>query len=71
MTQTDFHHAAPVYEYLAGWTEDISKARALDDLPANARAYVDSLRGAVRARRSRAIGVGPGRDETIVVRPLV
>src|SRR6476620_6636414 len=27
MTQTEFHHAAPVYEYFDGWTEDISGAR--------------------------------------------
>ena len=27
MTQTEFHHAVPVYEYLDGWPEDISKAR--------------------------------------------
>ena len=28
MTQTDFHHAVPVYEYFDGWWEDISKARS-------------------------------------------
>ncbi len=38
MTQTDFHHATPIYEYLPGWTEDISTAKSLADLPANARA---------------------------------
>src|SRR5258707_12245767 len=26
MTQTDFHHAKPIYEYLPGWYEDTSKA---------------------------------------------
>jgi adenylosuccinate synthase len=26
MTQTEFHHAVPVYEYFDGWSEDISKA---------------------------------------------
>jgi adenylosuccinate synthase len=70
MTQTDFHHAKPVYEYLPGWTEDLSKARSLDDLPAGARAYVDYLEARSGAPFS-AIGVGPGRDETITVRPLV
>src|SRR4249919_1157364 len=43
LTQTDFHHAVPVYESLPGWSQDISGARSLDDLPANARAYVDFL----------------------------
>ena len=70
LTQTGFHHAVPVYESLPGWTEDISAARSLDDLPTNARAYVDFLEERSGAPMS-VIGVGPARDETIVVRPLV
>jgi adenylosuccinate synthase len=68
--QTDFHHAKPIYELLPGWTEDLSKARSLDDLPRNARAYVEFLENISGARIS-AVGVGPGRDETIAVRDLV
>jgi adenylosuccinate synthase len=68
--QTDFHHAKPIYENLPGWTEDLSKARTLDDLPKNARAYVEFLENISGARIS-AVGVGPGRDETIAVRDLV
>jgi adenylosuccinate synthase len=52
MTQTDFHHAKPIYEFLPGWDEDISKARDFDDLPANAQAYVRRSRRCP-ARRSR------------------
>ncbi len=70
MTQTDFHHARPVYEYLPGWSEDISGARTLDDLPANARSYVHELEAMSGARIS-AVGVGPGRDETVAVHDLV
>ena len=70
LTQTDFHHAVPVYESRPGWTEDISAARSLADLPKNARAYVDYLEERSGAPMS-VIGVGPARDETIVVRPLV
>ncbi|MGZ4648836.1 MAG: adenylosuccinate synthase, partial [Blastococcus sp.] len=33
VNQTDFHHAKPIYEYLPGWTEDISGCRTLADLP--------------------------------------
>ena len=65
MTQTDFHHAVPVYEELPGWWEDISKCRTFEELPANARAYVERLEELSGARMS-AIGVGPGRDQTIV-----
>ena len=69
-SQSDFHHAQPIYEYLPGWSEPISQARELKDLPANARAYVKFLEEVSGAPMS-AIGVGPGRDETIVVKDLI
>ena len=69
-SQSDFHHAKPIYEYLPGWSENISKAKAIDDLPKNARAYVEYLEKISGAPIS-AIGVGPGRDETITVRDLI
>ena len=69
-SQSDFHHAKPIYEYLPGWSEDISKARKLSDLPANAQKYVKFLEEISGAPMS-AIGVGPGRDETIVVNEFV
>ena len=69
-SQTDFHHALPIYEYLPGWTEDISKARKLSDLPKNAQDYIAFLEEISGAPMS-AIGVGPGRDETIVTRDLL
>ncbi|MEY8040721.1 MULTISPECIES: adenylosuccinate synthase [Saccharopolyspora] len=65
MTQTGVHHAVPVYEEMPGWWEDISHARTFEDLPANARSYVLRLEELSGARMS-AIGVGPGRDQTIV-----
>jgi adenylosuccinate synthase len=64
MTQTEFHHATPIYEYLDGWWEDISKARDLADLPVNARAYLDALGSMIGAPIS-AVGVGPRRDQTL------
>jgi len=69
-SQTEFHHAKPVYEYLPGWSENISGARSLDDLPKNAQGYVKFLEDISGAPMS-AIGVGPGREETIVVRDLI
>jgi len=69
-SQTDFHHTKPIYEYLPGWSESISKAKSIDDLPVNAREYVKFLEKVSGAPIS-AIGVGPGRDETIVVRDLI
>jgi len=70
MTQTEFHHAKPVYEYLDGWWEDISEAKSFADLPKAAQNYVkaiEELSGAPVA----AIGVGPRRDQTLQLRPLL
>jgi len=70
MTQTDFHHAVPVYDELPGWSEDISAARSFDDLPAPARSYVRTLEELSGVPVS-AIGVGPGREQTLWLRDLV
>nr|WP_153427247.1 adenylosuccinate synthase [Streptomyces alkaliphilus] len=69
-SQTDFHHAKPIYEYLPGWSESITGAKTLEDLPANARAYVKALEEMSGAPIS-AIGVGPGREETIQLRSFL
>ncbi len=70
VSQSDFHHAKPIYEELPGWSEDISGARELSDLPANARAYVRFLEDCSGSRIS-AIGVGPARDEIVQLHDLV
>ena len=58
MTQTEFHHATPVYEYVDGWGEDISRARSIADLPRAAREYVSTVEEQCGAPVS-AIGVDP------------
>ncbi|MER6825201.1 adenylosuccinate synthase [Streptosporangium sp. NPDC000563] len=70
MTQTDFHHAKPVYEEFPGWKEDITGARSFEDLPPNARAYVKALEEMSGSRIS-AVGVGPGRTETLQIHSLI
>jgi len=70
VTQTDFHHAVPVYEYLDGWWEDISAAKQFSDLPRNAQAYVRALEEKIGAPVA-AVGVGPRRDQTLQLRPLI
>jgi len=70
MTQTEFHHAVPVYEYLDGWWEDISSAREFGELPRNAQAYVKALEDMIGAPLA-GIGVGPRRDQTLQLRPLI
>jgi adenylosuccinate synthase len=70
MTQTDLHHAVPVYEELPGWWEDLSRCHTLEELPPNARAYVARLEQLCGAR-IWAISVGPGRHQTIERCPLL
>jgi adenylosuccinate synthase len=70
MTQTDFHHATPVYEYLDGWWEDISQAREFADLPKNAQAYIRTVEELIGAPIS-AVGVGPRRDQTVQLREIL
>ncbi|BBZ25473.1 adenylosuccinate synthase [Mycolicibacter hiberniae] len=70
MTQEEFARAEPVYEELPGWWEDISAARTFEELPANARDYVSRVEEIAGAQIS-CIGVGPGREQTIVRRDVV
>jgi adenylosuccinate synthase len=68
--QSDFHHAKPIYEYLDGWTEDISTARDFDDLPVAAQRYLERLEE-LSGTQISAIGVGPGREATVVKHDLL
>ncbi|QUW18307.1 adenylosuccinate synthase [Agrococcus sp. Marseille-Q4369] len=70
VSQSDFHHAKPIYESLPGWSEDITGARELSDLPANARAYVRFLEERSGSRIS-AIGVGADREAIVQVHDLI
>ena len=68
--QTSFHHAKPIYEYFPGWQEDITQARTFEELPQTAQDYVLALEELSGVRIS-SIGVGPGREQTIVRHPLI
>ena len=68
--QTAFHHARPVYEELAGWSEDITGVRSFADLPPAAQRYVLALEE-MSGTRISGIGVGAGRDATIVRHDLL
>jgi adenylosuccinate synthase len=67
MTQTEFHHAKPVYEFFDGWGDDISGCRTFEDLPKNAQVYVQALEE-MSGAPFWAVGVGPGREQTVIVR---
>ncbi len=59
--------AEPIYEEMEGWAEDISSARTLEDLPQNARRYVERIE-ALAGVKLLLISVGPGREETIIMK---
>lgn len=69
-SQSDMHHAQPIYEFFPGWEEDISQCRTFEELPANAQAYILKLEE-LSGTRISSIGIGPGRDQTIVRFPLL
>ena len=54
----------PIYEKLPGWQEDISQVKNWDDLPPNARAYIDYIQDFLGVRVS-IVSVGPDRRQTL------
>ena len=70
VSQSDFHHAVPIYEEFPGWTEDITGVRKFEDLPKNAQDYVLAIEK-ISGSRISAIGVGPARDAIVVRHDLI
>ena len=63
---TQLRSSKPVYEELPGWQEDITKAKTLDDLPENARRYVERITELLGVDLL-TFSVGPDRDQTNVL----
>jgi len=63
----DYDGLKPVYEEVPGWSESTFGAKSIDDLPANAIAYIKTLEQAVGAPID-IISTGPDRVETIILR---
>lgn len=59
----------PVYETFRGWKEDLTQVRLLKDLPRYAQEYVNYIGNQV-AIPIDVVSVGPGRDQTLWVKPL-
>jgi adenylosuccinate synthase len=62
----DFGAVTPVFEDMPGWTENITEARAITDLPENARRYVKRLEELVGVPVG-ILSTGPGREQTMVL----
>jgi adenylosuccinate synthase len=67
--QTDFHHARPVYETLAGWNEPLDSVEHLEELPDAARRYVEYVERAVDVEVTM-IGTGAERERVLTPRGL-
>jgi adenylosuccinate synthase len=67
MSQTDLHHARPLYKSLPGWDADITGCRRREDLPEEVRDFVGFIEAELGAPL-RMISVGPERDQAIVER---
>jgi adenylosuccinate synthase len=57
----------PLYEEFRGWQDNISGAREVDQLPEEARAYIKAIED-ISGIPASIISVGPGREETIIVK---
>jgi adenylosuccinate synthase len=57
----------PVYEELPGWKENIAKTRDFNELPKNARNYIDRIEEMLNVPVC-IVSLGPERNQTIVLR---
>ena len=64
--QNVFYDADPVYETFKGWSEDITSIKNFDDLPLNAKKYINAIEEFIEIPIT-FIGVGPERTQNIVI----
>ena len=69
MTLAETERAKPVYETHPGWQEDLSTMTSIAQLPGNARRYIERIE-ALTETPAALLSVGPGREQTIIVRDL-
>ncbi|OFZ18240.1 MAG: adenylosuccinate synthase [Bdellovibrionales bacterium RBG_16_40_8] len=65
----DLERAKPIYQSLSGWNEDISNIKNVKDLPKNTHDYAQFI-GSELATPIDVLSVGPGRDQTLWLKPL-
>ncbi|NQV69556.1 MAG: adenylosuccinate synthase [Pseudohongiella sp.] len=67
MDANSYNNLEPVYAELPGWQESTVGAKSLDDLPKNARDYIQYIEKTVEVPVD-IISTGPDREETIILR---
>ena len=63
----ELERCEPVYEEFDGWTEDISTVTEYDQLPANAKKYLDRIEE-LTGLQLMTVSVGPSREQTITLK---
>lgn len=66
---TKLYNYEPIYEELEGWTEDITHARTYDELPANAKKYIEFIEKHLGIN-VYLVSVGPERTQNIIRKEL-
>jgi adenylosuccinate synthase len=66
---TKLYNYEPIYQELEGWTEDISHARTYDELPANAKKYIEFIEQYLGIS-VYLVSVGPERSQNIIRKEL-
>ena len=66
---TKLYNYEPIYEELEGWTEDITKVRSYDELPANAKKYIEFIENYLGIN-VYLVSVGPERSQNIIRKEL-
>ena len=67
---SDFERCVPLYEELPGFSEDISGIRNYDDLPVNAKKYIEFIEKLIGIEVV-IVSVGPDAEQTIIRRPIM
>ena len=66
---TKLYNYEPIYEELEGWIEDITKVRSYDELPANAKKYIEFIENYLGIN-VYLVSVGPERSQNIIRKEL-
>ena len=66
---TKLYDYEPIYEILDGWDEDITKARSYEELPENAKKYIEFIENYLGIN-VYLVSVGPERSQNIIRKDL-
>lgn len=65
---SDLERIKPVYKEMKGWSQDLRSARSINDLPKEARTYLDFMADFTGVAVA-VLSIGPDREETIMLKP--